>query len=103
MDIDSLFQDARTGHRESEDQLFRALRDSFRLFVQLRFRNADDCEDIVQNALVFNPMAAALNVLEIPEFTQYDLVKPNRLYMGIMSTLLMLVLVIQVWRLKQPQ
>ena len=52
MDINSLFQDARTGRRESEDQLFRALRDSFRLFVQLRFRNADDCEDIVQNALV---------------------------------------------------
>lgn len=51
-EIDTLLFQARSGDAKAEDRLFGILRDSFRMFAQQRFRNADDCEDMVQNALV---------------------------------------------------
>ena len=52
MSIDSLYRAALDGDEASERELFRYLTDRFRLFAQLKTRNQQDSEDIVQNALM---------------------------------------------------
>jgi RNA polymerase sigma factor (sigma-70 family) len=51
MDIKSLYRNAIAGDKKSEQKLFDYLTDSFRLFLQLRIRNRQDAEEIVQEAL----------------------------------------------------
>jgi ABC-type transport system involved in multi-copper enzyme maturation permease subunit len=56
----------------------------------------------VQAALVTNPLAAALSVIEMPGFTQYNLVPGNWWFLGYASAVCLIVLVVQTWRLTRP-
>lgn len=57
----------------------------------------------VETALVANPMAAALSVLDVPGFEQYQLVPANWWFVAGASMLCLLVLTFQTWRLTKPQ
>ena len=65
-------------------------------------RGAPFGHSTVQTALAINPMAAALNVIRSPGFTQYNLVPLNWWIMGIASAVLFFVLVVRTWRLTRP-
>ena len=52
MNINELYDIARNGDRDSENQLFKSLTESFRLFTQQRIWNEQDAEEIVQDTLV---------------------------------------------------
>lgn len=66
-------------------------------------RDAPFGHSTVERALMVNPMAAALNVLQTPGFTQYDLVPGNWWVTGAMSVVFLIVLMIQTVRLTRPQ
>lgn len=66
-------------------------------------RDAPFGHSTVERALSINPMAAALNVLQTPGFTQYDLVPGNWWVTGAMSVIFLIVLMIQTVRLTRPQ
>ena len=66
-------------------------------------RGAPFGHSTVENALVINPMAAALSVIQTPGFTQYNLVPINWWITGGASAVLLLVLIIQTIRLTRPQ
>ncbi len=66
-------------------------------------RDAPFGHDVVQRALVINPVAAALSVIELADFAQYDLVPANWWCMGYACVFLLVVLVVQTWRLCRPQ
>lgn len=51
MDINSLYIKACAKDKNSREQLFQFLAESFRLFILQRIKNREDAEDVVQNAL----------------------------------------------------
>lgn len=57
----------------------------------------------VQTALSINPMAAALSVIGTPGFESYNLVPVNWWVTGIASGLLLLILLVQTWRITKPE
>lgn len=57
----------------------------------------------VEAILTVNPMAAALNVIETPGFTEYNLVPANWSVMGGAIAVCLVVLCVQTWRLTKPQ
>ncbi len=57
----------------------------------------------VQTALSINPMAAALSVIGTPGFESYNLVPVNWWVTGVSSGLLLVILLIQTWRLTKPE
>jgi ABC-type transport system involved in multi-copper enzyme maturation permease subunit len=66
-------------------------------------RDAPFGHSTVQWALSINPMAAALNVIQTPGFTQYDLVPMNWWVTSVMSFVLLIILTVQTVRLTRPQ
>jgi len=58
--------------------------------------------DFVQNALRLNPMAAALNAMQVDGFQSYDLIPSGWWITGITCTVLLAVLYAQVLRLTRP-
>jgi len=57
----------------------------------------------VEAALKINPMAAALNIVEAPGFSNYNLVPANWWWMGFGCVTCTLVVLVQTWRLTRPQ
>ncbi len=57
----------------------------------------------VEAVLRYNPLAAALGVIDSPGFTDYDLVPFNWNFMLLGSAVLGLALVLQTWRLTRPR
>jgi ABC-type transport system involved in multi-copper enzyme maturation permease subunit len=66
-------------------------------------RDAPFGHDTVRAALLINPMAAALEILEVPAFTGYDLMPANWWIVGVACLVLLTVLGVQTWRLTRPQ
>lgn len=66
-------------------------------------RDAPFAHATVEAALVSNPMAAALSVLEVPGFDQYRLVPASWWFVGVASVACLAVLSVQTWRLTRPQ
>ncbi len=52
MDINELYEMARTGDRAAEEKLFHTLSVRFRALTVQKIREKDDCDDIVQNAVL---------------------------------------------------
>ena len=59
--------------------------------------------DMVEKVLTINPLAAALNLIDAPGFTEYNFVPTTWYIVGGMCGLSLFVLVVQVWRLTRPQ
>lgn len=57
----------------------------------------------VEMALVINPTAAALNIIQMPGFEDYRLVPANWWWMGYFCTACALVLFVRTWQLTRPQ
>jgi len=57
----------------------------------------------VEAVLRINPMAAALQVIEAPGFTQYDLLPANWWIIGCASVLFLIALSARSWHLMRPQ
>jgi ABC-type transport system involved in multi-copper enzyme maturation permease subunit len=57
----------------------------------------------VEDVLRFNPLAAAMSVMEVPGFKQYHLLPGCWWYVGGATVLCLIVLRVQVWRLTRPQ
>lgn len=57
----------------------------------------------VEKALVVNPVAAALSVIRTAGFQEYDLIPANWWFLGIASSVSLVVLVVQTWRISRPQ
>lgn len=66
-------------------------------------RDAPFGRTTVETALSVNPMAAALNVIQAPGFTEYNLVPINWVVTIGMSFVLLVVLIVQTVRLTRPQ
>lgn len=66
-------------------------------------RDAPFGHDTVERALLINPVAAALSVIRVPGFRDYELVHGNWWFMGIGSAVCLLVLVFQTRRISRPQ
>jgi len=58
--------------------------------------------DVVQTALMINPMGAALSVIETPGFDQYELIPGSWWVGGVVSVLSFATLGFRVWRLLRP-
>lgn len=52
MNINELYEMARTGDRAAEEKLFHTLSVRFRALAVQKVRDKDDCDDIVQNAVL---------------------------------------------------
>jgi hypothetical protein len=65
-------------------------------------RDAPFGHDAVERALVVNPVAAALSVIRMRGFAQYNLLPANWWFMGIVSALSLLVLLWQTRRISRP-
>lgn len=52
MDFDLLFKRAQQGDTTAQDDLFRRLRERFKLFLQHKVQNRADAEDLLQDALM---------------------------------------------------
>jgi hypothetical protein len=65
-------------------------------------RDAPFGYDTVQAALLITPVGAALNVIEAPGFESYDLLPAAWWIAAAVSSLMFVVLGIQVWRLSRP-
>ncbi len=57
----------------------------------------------VEAALLLNPVAAALNVIEAPGFAEYELVPGNWWFMGCVSAICIAVLFARTWQLTRPR
>jgi ABC-type transport system involved in multi-copper enzyme maturation permease subunit len=66
-------------------------------------RDAPFGHDTVERALVINPVAAALSVIRLPGFRDYDLIPGNWWFLGITSAVCMVVLLAQTYRISRPQ
>jgi hypothetical protein len=66
-------------------------------------RDAPFGHDFVERVLVANPLAAALSVIEMPGFTQYNLVPANWWFLGYASAGCLLALFVETWRLTRPE
>lgn len=56
----------------------------------------------VETVLTVNPLATALSLIEMPGFTQYNLVPGNWWFLGYGSAFCLVVLIFQTWRLTRP-
>jgi ABC-type transport system involved in multi-copper enzyme maturation permease subunit len=72
------------------------------MFIWL-LRDAPFGHQVVEGALVINPIAAALAVIRTPGFTQYSLIPGNWWFIGVASSLCCLVVIIRTHRLIRPQ
>lgn len=66
-------------------------------------RDAPFGHDTVENSLMINPVAAALSVIRLPGFRDYQLIPGNWWFLGIASTLSLIVLLGQTRRISRPQ
>ena len=66
-------------------------------------RDAPFGHDVVEAALTINPIAAALSVIRLPGFRDYDLIPANWWFLGIGSAIGLAALLWQTRRLAQPQ
>lgn len=66
-------------------------------------RDAPFGHDTVEQALLINPVAAALSVIRLPGFRDYDLIPGNWWFLGIASAVSLLVLLVQAHRISRPQ
>ena len=66
-------------------------------------RDAPFGHDTVERALLINPVAAALSVIRVSGFRDYQLIPGNWWFLGIGSAVCLLVLVIQTRRISRPQ
>ena len=66
-------------------------------------RDAPFGHDTVERALLINPVAAALSVIRLSGFRDYQLIPGNWWFLGIGSVVCLLVLVIQTRRISRPQ
>ena len=66
-------------------------------------RDAPFGHDTVERALLINPVAAALSVIRLSGFRDYQLIPGNWWFLGIGSAVCLLVLVIQTRRISRPQ
>ncbi|HIQ20486.1 MAG TPA: ABC transporter [Planctomycetes bacterium] len=66
-------------------------------------RNAPFGREVVEAALKLNPLAAALGIIRMADFAQYDLLPANWWITGYLSAACLLILVFQTWRLTRPQ
>ena len=66
-------------------------------------RDAPFGHSFVQRALLINPLAAALSVIQTPGFEQYNLVPASWRISIVASGAALLVLIGQTWRLTRPQ
>jgi ABC-type transport system involved in multi-copper enzyme maturation permease subunit len=57
----------------------------------------------VEYVLMANPLAGALNMMDVPGFTDYQLVPANWWIVGGLCVVSLLVLVVQTWRLTRPR
>ena len=57
----------------------------------------------VEAVLSVNPLAAALSLIRVPGFAEYELVPGNWWFLGWSSAASLGVLIVQTWRLVQPQ
>ncbi len=65
-------------------------------------RDAPFGHDVVENALLINPIAAALSVIRVSGFRDYQLIPGNWWFLGISSAASLLVLVVQTRRISRP-
>jgi ABC-type transport system involved in multi-copper enzyme maturation permease subunit len=65
-------------------------------------RDAPFGHSTVETVLTLNPLAAALSVIEMPGFTQYNLVPANWWFLGCASAFCLVVLIVETWRLTRP-
>jgi ABC-type transport system involved in multi-copper enzyme maturation permease subunit len=65
-------------------------------------REAPFGHEFVQGALAINPMGAALSIIEMPGFKQYELVPSSWWMAGFVSVASFLALGLRVWRLLRP-
>ncbi|MGD9857482.1 MAG: ABC transporter, partial [Planctomycetaceae bacterium] len=66
-------------------------------------RDAPFGHDTVEAALMVNPVAAALAVIRISGFREYELIPGNWWALGIASAVSLLVLIWQTHRVSRPQ
>jgi ABC-type transport system involved in multi-copper enzyme maturation permease subunit len=65
-------------------------------------RDAPFGHRVVESALVVNPIAAALSIMEVRGFTEYRLVPANWWFVGAASVVCLVVILVQTWRLTKP-
>ena len=66
-------------------------------------RNAPFTRDTVRAVLLFNPLAAALEAIGAPGFSDYNLLPTTWYLLGAGSVLALFALIVQTWRLTRPQ
>jgi ABC-type transport system involved in multi-copper enzyme maturation permease subunit len=66
-------------------------------------RDAPFGHDVVESALMINPVAAALSVIRTPGFETYHLIPGNWWFLGIASGVAFFVLIAQTGRISRPQ
>lgn len=66
-------------------------------------RDAPFGHDTVQSALSISSIAAALSVINMPGFQNYDLIPTNWWFLGIASVLSLLVMLSQAYRISRPR
>lgn len=66
-------------------------------------RDAPFGHDTVEAALIINPIAAALSVIRLPGFRDYDLIPGNWWFLGIASVVCLLILLGQTRRISRPR
>ncbi len=66
-------------------------------------RDAPFGHGTVEAVLTINPVAAALSVIRMPGFQNYELIPSNWWFLGIVSVLSIIVLLVQTWRISRPQ
>jgi hypothetical protein len=66
-------------------------------------RDAPFGHDTVEKSLLINPVAAALSVIRLSGFRDYQLIPGNWWFLGIASAVSLLVLLIQTGRISRPQ
>jgi ABC-type transport system involved in multi-copper enzyme maturation permease subunit len=66
-------------------------------------RDAPFGHDTVERALLINPIAAALSVIRLPGFRDYDLIPGNWWFLGITSAVSLVILLSQTYRISRPQ
>lgn len=66
-------------------------------------RDAPFGHDTVERALLINPVAAALSVIRLQGFTDYNLIPGNWWFLGITSAICAVILLAQTHRISRPQ
>jgi ABC-type transport system involved in multi-copper enzyme maturation permease subunit len=66
-------------------------------------RDAPFGHDTVERALVINPVAAALSVIRLQGFTDYNLIPGNWWFLGFTSAICAIILLAQTHRISRPQ